>query len=54
MRMVTEAFRVAERVSWRTAPRSRRLGFLLQDVRARVRLWQGDDDRTVAPVHAAI
>jgi pimeloyl-ACP methyl ester carboxylesterase len=53
MRMVTEAFRGGGKgVLADCTALAGDWGFLLQDVRARVRLWQGDDDRTVAPVHA--
>lgn len=53
MRLVSEAFRGRGRgVLADCTALSGDWGFVLEDIKTHVRVWQGDDDRTVAPVHA--
>ena len=53
MRFVSEAFRGgAGGVVADYAALGSPWGFALEDIRVRVYVWQGDDDRMVSPVHA--
>jgi len=53
MRFVSEAFRGgAGGVVADYAALGSPWGFALEDIKVRVHVWQGDDDRMVSPVHA--